>query len=204
MGEIRDAERTRQKILKAAEEEFFEKGFSKTRIEGIAKRAGVKSQLIYHYFKGKDELIGHILQESRLSKLQKLLQTPADPLDIMNYRFQIYSQDINYLKFTAWEAIDKKEAQKPQKPREQKRHSYIQAYVEDMKSKQKMGLVPQELDPELLTLAISCLTNYPLIFGDVTRMTTGVRAEETEFQTRWSEFLNELSKRIFNMKDKHE
>lgn len=197
MGEVRDAERTRKKILSAAQEEFFEKGFSKARIEGIAKRAGIKSQLIYHYFKGKDELIEEILHENTLTQLQKLLFTPANPEQIMAYRFNIYSSNIKYLKFTAWEAIEKK---LKQKIREEKRQEFMQTYVDDLRSKQELGIVPSELDPALLTLAITCLTTYPLIFNDVTRMTTGLEPDDPKFQEKWSEFLNRISKKIFSVK----
>jgi AcrR family transcriptional regulator len=196
MGDIRDSERTRKKILEAAKEEFFEKGFSKARIESIAKKAGIKSQLIYHYFKGKDELIEKILQENEMPQLQKLLYTPVNPVQIMDYRFQIYANDIEYLKFTAWEAIEKNPKKRS---RETKRQEYFQIYVEDMRSKQEMGLVPCELDPELLILATTCLTTYPLIFSDVTRMATGMEPDDPEFKKKWSEFLNQISKRIFSV-----
>ncbi len=40
---LRDAERTRQRILDAALSEFSEKGFAGARVRGIAERAGVNA-----------------------------------------------------------------------------------------------------------------------------------------------------------------
>ena len=44
------AERTKKKILIAAEEAFAQKGFYGARIDEIAQNAGVNKRLIYEYF----------------------------------------------------------------------------------------------------------------------------------------------------------
>ncbi|MBP1972237.1 hypothetical protein [Cohnella thailandensis] len=67
-----------------------------------------------------------------------------------------------------------------------------------MKSKQEMGLVPEELDPAMITLMLSSLTIYPLLNGLVTRMITGLEPDDPEFQQRWSRFLRQISERIFS------
>src|ERR671915_2654435 len=52
----RDPERTKERILEAAVEEFSAKGFSGARVSEIAARAGVNQQLIAYYFDGKEGL----------------------------------------------------------------------------------------------------------------------------------------------------
>ncbi len=59
MGDLRDAARTRQKIMEAARDEFAARGFAGARVEAIARRAGLSKQLLYHYFANKEALIGH-------------------------------------------------------------------------------------------------------------------------------------------------
>ncbi|WP_029409128.1 TetR/AcrR family transcriptional regulator [Treponema pedis] len=50
----KDELNTRAKILHAAKEEFFEKGFSKTGVRAIAEKAGLTTGAIYNLFKNKD------------------------------------------------------------------------------------------------------------------------------------------------------
>ncbi|WP_121612766.1 TetR/AcrR family transcriptional regulator [Mesobacillus foraminis] len=200
MGKIRNAERTRRKILDAAKEEFFAKGNSGARIESIAKRAGLNKQLIYHYFKGKDELINETIADFTSSIPTENLILPANPVNIAEFRYNVNKEHLmDFLKFTAWEAID----QVPKNTNgEESRKKVLQSFVKDMTSKQEMGLVPEELDPSLITLMISSLTIYPLLYSNVTRMITGLEAEDPEFQKKWEEFLHLISERIFKMEPK--
>lgn len=47
----------RQKIIAAAEDVVSEKGLREATIAEIAKAAGLSDSFIYHYFKGKEDLI---------------------------------------------------------------------------------------------------------------------------------------------------
>ena len=52
----RDPERTRQKILAAATEEFSRYGLGGARVDRIAARAGANKRMLYYYFRHKDNL----------------------------------------------------------------------------------------------------------------------------------------------------
>ncbi len=52
--------KTREKILKAAQEAFAKKGFNGVSMEEIAKAAGVKKALIYYYFPSKENLFEEV------------------------------------------------------------------------------------------------------------------------------------------------
>ncbi len=69
------AEVTRNRILEVAEKEFSEKGFYGSRVDDIAKNAGVNKALIYKYFGSKEELYKTIfsLVYERFSKLERML-----------------------------------------------------------------------------------------------------------------------------------
>jgi AcrR family transcriptional regulator len=54
------AEQTRERILRAAVEEFGAKGYSGARTAAIAARAGVNQQLISYYFNGKQGLLDEL------------------------------------------------------------------------------------------------------------------------------------------------
>ena len=61
----RDAERTRERILQAAETEFSDHGYAGARVSRIAARAGVNAQLISYYFDGKAGLYQALLRQWR-------------------------------------------------------------------------------------------------------------------------------------------
>jgi AcrR family transcriptional regulator len=60
----RDADRTRQAILRAAMDEFSDKGLGGARIDAIAERAAVNKRLIYYYFESKEELFLAVLEQT--------------------------------------------------------------------------------------------------------------------------------------------
>ncbi|MBP0001724.1 MAG: TetR/AcrR family transcriptional regulator [Cyanobacteria bacterium SID2] len=61
---IRDAEKTKQHILDAAEIEFAKHGLKGARTDRISKTAGVASRMIYYYFESKEGLYQTVLQRS--------------------------------------------------------------------------------------------------------------------------------------------
>jgi len=53
---MHNSEQTKSRILAAALDEFAEKGFAGTRVDEIARHAGVNKAMIYYYFANKEEL----------------------------------------------------------------------------------------------------------------------------------------------------
>jgi len=197
MGEIRNAERTQKNILEAARKEFFAKGFKGARIEAIAENAGVKKQLIYHYFKGKAELLDAVLADSATSEPEWVSRIPDDPIHIAEHRYKVNSQTrADFIKFTAWQAL---ELQAEMTSSWNKGGELaLQSYAAYWKEQREKGLLPQELEPELVTLAIAALTTYPIIFGSITKIITGCESTDPEFQKRWAAFLTHLSAHILS------
>ena len=71
MSSIR--ERNRDLILRAASEEFAEKGFAATKTSDIAAKAGLPKPNVYYYFKSKENLYREVLE----SIVEPLLQASA-------------------------------------------------------------------------------------------------------------------------------
>lgn len=61
-----EAEATREALLDAAEQEFLQRGVSRTSLEHIARRAGVTRGAIYWHFRDKSDLFGAMLERVRL------------------------------------------------------------------------------------------------------------------------------------------
>lgn len=82
-------ERIRQqakaKIREAAIELFMRKGYHATSIDDVSKQAGVSKGLLYNYYKGKEELLGAMV-EARIGELIQVMEkaeamgTPAEQL----------------------------------------------------------------------------------------------------------------------------
>lgn len=66
----RDKEINRNRIIKAAKEEFLEKGFEKASIRSIGSRAGVTSAALYRHCKDKQDLFS-VIVEPALSEAYK-------------------------------------------------------------------------------------------------------------------------------------
>ena len=52
---------TETRILEAAEEEFFEKGYAEARTASIAEAAGVTHAMLHYYFRTKDQLFERVV-----------------------------------------------------------------------------------------------------------------------------------------------
>jgi Transcriptional regulator len=60
MSSIR--ERNKELILRAASEEFADKGFAASKTSDIAAKAGVPKPNVYYYFKSKENLYREVLE----------------------------------------------------------------------------------------------------------------------------------------------
>jgi TetR/AcrR family fatty acid metabolism transcriptional regulator len=76
-GEGRGAPDKRERILRAAIRVFARKGFYATRVNEIAKAAGVADGTIYLYFKNKDDVLVSIF-EDRITKLIAFLESEIE------------------------------------------------------------------------------------------------------------------------------
>jgi TetR/AcrR family transcriptional regulator len=59
----REKAQRRREILKAARQEFFERGFHHPTVDDVAARAQVSKGTIYLYFVSKEEILAHLLLE---------------------------------------------------------------------------------------------------------------------------------------------
>ena len=72
-----------EEILAAALEEFGANGFAATRLEDVAKRAGIAKGTIYLYFRDKERLFGAVVRtliQKRIDALTGMLSGSAEEL----------------------------------------------------------------------------------------------------------------------------
>lgn len=90
-------ERRRNEILKAAIEEFSRCGFDATRIDAVARRAGIGKSTVYEYFPSKEDLFvaaGQQLIDGILSTLRDALETSPTIREVMTRYFRCIT-DLN-------------------------------------------------------------------------------------------------------------
>ncbi|MEH2518649.1 AcrR family transcriptional regulator [Bradyrhizobium sp. AZCC 1610] len=74
----RAAER-RGAIIEAAMDEFIARGFAATRLDDIAKRAGVAKGTIYLHFKDKESMFEELIRTAIVPLVTRLWATPPQP-----------------------------------------------------------------------------------------------------------------------------
>lgn len=62
--QVRDADATQLRILKAATKEFAKNGLGGARVDEIALRAKANKRMIYHYFENKEMLFQRVLERA--------------------------------------------------------------------------------------------------------------------------------------------
>jgi AcrR family transcriptional regulator len=82
----RPAERTRRRIVDAAYELFYRKGFGRVGVDEVAASAAITKRTLYYHFKSKDELLAavldfqHGLALARISKHAERYSGSADEI----------------------------------------------------------------------------------------------------------------------------
>ncbi len=78
---------TKQKIVSAAWKLFYEQGYDDTTVDDIVFESGTSKGSFYHYFEGKDALLGslNILFDEKYEELEKILDPEMDAIDKLIY-----------------------------------------------------------------------------------------------------------------------
>lgn len=87
MTPVPTAQHTRQRIIKAAFEEFYHHGFQGGSINRIVETAGITKGALFHHFKGKNDLGYAVLEEAIKPSIAKYWVDPlnqsVDPVEGM-------------------------------------------------------------------------------------------------------------------------
>jgi TetR/AcrR family transcriptional regulator len=184
---LRDAERTRQRIVDAALQEFGAKGFAGARVADIAERAGVNQQLISYYFGGKQGLYDELL--ARWYQLEAALAEPSRPFAdvVLGYLRAIHDQPA-LGRLLAWDELTAHhdggipDHEAPE--------------VADIRRRQAQGELDPDLDPACLLLAVmgavAAAVSLPGTAAQICRVDPG----SPEFLERYSTFLRHLVDRL--------
>jgi len=109
---VRDSERTRRKLLDAAETIFAKNGLEGASTEAIARRAGVSKTMLFYYFHNKEQLYLEVLRRlfeavidsARAAEIESM--PPPDALRaIVQEYFDIHHRRPTYAELTIRETM---------------------------------------------------------------------------------------------------
>ncbi|TDD80162.1 TetR family transcriptional regulator [Actinomadura rubrisoli] len=181
-----DAERSRQRLLDAALDEFSAKGFAGARVQDIADRAGVNKQLINYYFGGKEGLyraLGRRWQEQ-----EDEFNDPAITLDELLVRYLHHAMDDpRGTRLNAWRGLTEDDAEIPPEMRED---------LSDMERRKAAGELADDLDPAAVMLVMMGMVAAPVVMPLAVRRVFGVSAGSPEFREHYTEQLRRIARHL--------
>jgi TetR/AcrR family transcriptional regulator len=186
----RDPQRTQDRILSAALEEFAAEGFAGARVARIARRARINKRMLYHYFGNKEGLFHEILDRKLRERASWVTEAPTALGESLVAWFQMACEDQEFIRLLQWEAL---RAEPGPVQREPERRASILRAIGDLRERQRAGLLPEGLDAGHLLLAILGLVAYPLAFPQVTRLVTGRSPSDPAFRRQRAAFLRAFS-----------
>lgn len=198
MERVRDAGRTRRRVIEAAAKEFSVKGYDGTTLSAVARRAKVSKQLLAHHF-GSKEALFRTVHDERFRPIKDWAQTlPENPKHLIAERFRKRTDNIDYMRFLVWEAAS---ARNRTIPGERDRQKSVTDYGKSIRAAQRRGDLPNDMDYRFIQLAALSLATFPLTFTQLTRLVTGKDGTDPKFQREWSKFLERIGETLFQVSD---
>ena len=186
---IRDAERTRRRILDAARREFGMKGFDGARVDAIARGARVNKGLIFYYFQNKEELF-RVLSEQRIAST---IPTDGEPVDWPLSLFEQEEETLDWVRYFLWEGL----TFDPEKPdslhQVDLRSTSFRQVVEEVRRQQSVGALPAGLDAKQLTFFLYVLGVYPYLLPQMAYLITGQAPNQPDFRAGYEKFIRDLA-----------
>mgnify|MGYP001554678788 CR=1 FL=1 len=186
----RNPERTRERILVAALQEFAAHGFAGARVDFIARRAAINKRMLYHYFGGKEALFRAVLRRKIAERQRWAEASSGEPDETLPFWFEAACKDVDWVRLLEWEAlqgdelavIDAKE-----------RRAAVAGGLERIRQRQERGQLSAHLDPRHLMLAMRSLTMFPVAFPQLTRLIMGQSVFDPKFQKERAAFLRQFA-----------
>jgi len=195
MARQRDLNRTRERIMAAAQKEFAASGLAGARTDAIACRARVNERMIFYCFGSKEGLYRAVLEQELSEKAGILESTPdVDLTESLIDGFATTCADADTLRMWQWEALD---TSNRKLVAEEQRRSLLRAEVARWRRAKAAGTLSADADEEMLLLVSCALRTFPLAMPQVPSLVTGMDPLDPEFRRRWSACLEWIGRRLF-------
>jgi hypothetical protein len=131
------------------------------------------------------DLVAHVIDR----RLQRVREAPQAVGGFLAFHFRGAEADTAWLHYLMREALVFGNRPVPQ---EKERQAAVAIQVQEIRDRQRAGLLPAELDPGHLRLMGFALINYPRMLPQITRMATGMTPEDPRFAAEWERLLCEV------------
>ena len=163
----RDRERTKSEILKAARDEFCERGFNGARVDSIAARAKANKRLLYHYFGNKEALYLAVLLDAyheirRGERELKISQYgPVEAVDrVIRFTFRHFLANPWFPRLLSVENLQNAKFVKRIKNVEEIRSPIVGELHEIVRRGHALGIFRTDVDPMQLYISIISLCYF--------------------------------------------
>lgn len=187
-GNQRDPERTRERILDAAVEEFAAEGFTGARVDSIAEKAGVNKRMLYHYFGNKQDLFLAIIHDRLEKKGLAMCDAPQQVGEALEHFHNDVRNDMSWVRLMQWEALQL--STDPVIGAEE-RKTHIERGLQQVRLAQAQGLWPG-LDERQVLLSLIGMTLLPYLLPQMTRLITGEDPCSDTFLAARNEFFRHV------------
>jgi TetR/AcrR family transcriptional regulator len=171
----RDPERTKQRILDAAIDEFARKGYAGARVADIAAAARINQQLISYYFGGKEGL-AHAIGRRWRSYEATLVSDQASLAEQVQAYGRALARDPQLLqaaKLLAWEGLEDS-LTSGDEPERAERNARLEQEVASIAARQARGELDETLDPAALLLILMSAGVAPAVYPQLLQSLYGV------------------------------
>ena len=183
----RDPERTRERILQAAVDEFGAHGYTGARVSRIASAAEVNSQLISYHFDGKAGLYRAVVERWR-GVTEAIPQPGRGIAEIAGAFVRINNENRNFARLLAWEALgDAPEPDEDAAAQETERSAFFGHIANDFRRRQEAGELPADVDPAHLLLALVAIASAPVALPQLARRILGEDPDSSAFQEAYAQ-----------------
>ncbi|WP_374619697.1 TetR family transcriptional regulator [Pandoraea sp.] len=163
----RDPERTRQRILAAAIEEFAERGSSGARVDSIARRADINERMLYYYFGNKDQLYLAVLEEvyGEFNRAEHALRldvlAPLDAVaELAHFVWDYYADHPELIQLINNENLHEAKSMRQSTEIRQQVSPIVELLAQTLKRGEASGEIRGGVDPVDLYVTISAMGYY--------------------------------------------
>ncbi len=161
---------TKDRLLKAAFEEFSKRGFAGARVDEIASRAGANKALIYQYYGDKEALFKHVL-ECKMDEMGRIAtDDPARFPEVIADFFDFYAANPWVVRLMSWEALD---FGNKSVPNEAERKKHLAERVSEIERFQELGVVDPDVDARQVLVTLIGMVQVWFSLPQVARMVAG-------------------------------
>ncbi|WP_020587752.1 TetR/AcrR family transcriptional regulator [Desulfobacter curvatus] len=150
----RDPEATKKALLDAAEKEFLEKGFGKSAMSQIARRAGITKSLIHHYFGSKQGLWEEVKARRFEEYYQKQMEMfdqydNSNRLELLRESVAVYfrflKKNPQLIRILVWMYLERDQEMCLEKDKK-----LVEIGGAELRQAQRDGYIRQDIDPRFI------------------------------------------------------